>query len=173
MTRLAFFAVGLPTTQGSKRAFLLNGRPRMVEQTDRKLKPWRDSVASAAWEARERAGVGVIDGPVAVSLTFCLPRPASAPKRQRWPWRGPDLDKLARAVFDALTSAGVWADDSRCVELQARKVFALDRLGCDITVEVLPEPPVERGRQPVQLEMPVLWDLPGPTVTVEPDGAYL
>jgi len=36
----------------------------------------------------------------------------------------PDLDKLVRAVGDALAIAGVYADDSRIVRISARKVYA-------------------------------------------------
>jgi hypothetical protein len=36
----------------------------------------------------------------------------------------PDLDKLVRAVFDAIGSAGVWADDSQVVTVHAHKRLA-------------------------------------------------
>lgn len=36
----------------------------------------------------------------------------------------PDLDKLCRAVLDALTDAGIWHDDSQVCSLSAIKVYA-------------------------------------------------
>jgi Holliday junction resolvase RusA-like endonuclease len=39
----------------------------------------------------------------------------------------PDLDKLLRAIGDALTIAGVFADDSRIIEINASKSFADQR----------------------------------------------
>lgn len=46
-----------------------------------------------------------------------LAKPQSAPKRRRtYPMRTPDLSKLARSTEDALSDAGIWADDARVVE---------------------------------------------------------
>ncbi|WPM94370.1 RusA-like Holliday junction resolvase [Arthrobacter phage Cupello] len=84
----------------------------------------------------------VLDCPVRVDLTFYMPRPAghfrqdgtlraSAPK---WPAVKPDIDKLERAVFDAITAAGVWADDSRAVVVAKSKQYAD---GHEIGVQVL------------------------------------
>ena len=54
-----------------------------------------------------------------------MPRPKSAPKRSTpAAIKRPDIDKLARAVLDALT--GVWLeDDSHVVCLRATKRIAL------------------------------------------------
>lgn len=52
-------------------------------------------------------------GPVAVTLTFVLRRTASEPKRRTRPMdRKPDLDKITRTVFDAMTGI-VFRDDSQ------------------------------------------------------------
>lgn len=104
------------------------GRGRVVEDNPR-LGPWRNAVtrvARSAWR-----GCQPLDGPVAVQLAFVLPLPASAPKswasRPRWatPYRRGtgDVDKLSRAVLDALTRARVWADDAQVTRLGAVKVF--------------------------------------------------
>jgi len=121
---------GTPGPQGSKRHV---GNGRMVESRA-KVKPWREAVI---WAAR---GVGgKIPGPVGVDITFTLPKPKSAPKTKRtWPDRKPDIDKLVRSTFDALTSAGAIEDDARVVNVSAYKVFpgegpdALDVPGCVI-----------------------------------------
>jgi crossover junction endodeoxyribonuclease RusA len=59
-------------------------------------------------------------GPVAVALAFRMPRPKSSKPGQPADKR-PDLDKLVRAVLDALTSAGMYEDDARVVDLRASK----------------------------------------------------
>ena len=63
-----------------------------------------------------------IDGPVSVKVAFTLPKPKSA-RKGAVPSKKPDLDKLVRSTFDALTDAGVWRDDSQVVSLQASKVY--------------------------------------------------
>jgi crossover junction endodeoxyribonuclease RusA len=69
---------------------------------------------------------------VAIELHFGLPKPKSAPKRRRvWPDKRPDLDKLIRAVLDALTQV-IFADDSQVVEIRATK----DYVAPGVTVEI-------------------------------------
>jgi Holliday junction resolvase RusA-like endonuclease len=41
-----------------------------------------------------------------------------------WPAVKPDLDKLERAVFDSLESAGVWGNDSICCGVTGWKHYA-------------------------------------------------
>ena len=101
---------GRPGPQGSKTSY---GKGRMVESSKR-VKPWRDAVVTVGLEVM--AGRPPLDGPLAVSMVFTLPKPKSAPKgRRTWPDRTPDLSKLARSTEDALTDCGVIADDARIV----------------------------------------------------------
>jgi Holliday junction resolvase RusA-like endonuclease len=71
------------------------------------------------------------DGAVAVELAFTFARPRghfgrrgglrlSAPTRHAV---RPDLDKLVRAVLDALVGAGVIRDDAQVAELHASKRY--------------------------------------------------
>jgi crossover junction endodeoxyribonuclease RusA len=71
--------------------------------------------------------------PVLIALTFKLHRPLShygsgknarlvKPSAPKHPAKVPDIDKLTRAVLDALTSI-VWVDDSQVVRLTASKVY--------------------------------------------------
>ena len=84
------------------------------------LSAWRNLVSDVA---RDHAPTEPWSGPIAVSLTFLVPKPKSAPKRRRtWPDRRPDLDKLIRAVLDAL-SKRLFLDDSQVVELRASKDY--------------------------------------------------
>ncbi|MGW1071516.1 RusA family crossover junction endodeoxyribonuclease [Streptomyces sp. NPDC002537] len=111
-----------PAAQGSKRHV---GRGRLVEQS-RRVAPWRAAVEAAAQAAIAGCGLdGPLDGPLSVEIVFTVRKPASAPKRRlSWPVTrdSGDLDKLLRSTFDALTTSGAIADDSRIVEVTARKV---------------------------------------------------
>ena len=147
---LAFQVYGRPAPQGSKRAL---GPGRMVEMS-RHVKPWREDVRAAALSYLP-AGWVPLDEPLVVRMTFTLAKPASAPKkRQTWPMRTPDLSKLVRATEDAMTTAGVWRDDARVVDLRAVKAYpdegydALSRPGAVIRVWVLEDfrSPSEQGK---------------------------
>jgi len=118
---IEFECYGSPAPQGSKRHV---GKGRMIESS-KKVKPWREAVKWAAVEARK--GASPLEGALSVLLVFTVPKPQSAPKRRvTYPIRKPDLDKLVRSTFDALTDAGVWGDDSQVVSLLTRKVFPLE-----------------------------------------------
>lgn len=123
-------AYGKPVTQGSK----TRTRYSMRDDNADKLKPWREHVHHAALKALD--GKPRIEGPVVVDIVFWFDRPAghyrtgrnahllrdSAPEFPDNKNSG-DIDKLQRACFDALTTAGVWRDDSQVVRVLAVKRF--------------------------------------------------
>lgn len=128
---VAFIVRGTPAPQGSKRAFVVGNRARIVEDS-KKSAPWRDSVSAAAADAM--GGALPIDAPVEVIVTFLFVRPASVkPAKRPFPSVKPDVDKLARAVLDGLTAGGVFSDDSRVIDLHAKKRYA-DVAGAEVTV---------------------------------------
>lgn len=59
---------------------------------------------------------------LSVTLYFFFARPKSAPKKVREKTTRPDLDKLARSVFDGLTGI-VYCDDSQVVRAHLYKSF--------------------------------------------------
>lgn len=131
---------GDPKTQGSKR----RGADGHMFEATRGLAGWRATLHAAA-TAAIAADPPPADGPLIVEVTFTLRKPVRAPKKiTTWPYRrsrwSGDIDKLQRAVFDALSNAGVWVDDSRVVEVTARKVYpgegidALDAPGVVIRI---------------------------------------
>jgi Holliday junction resolvase RusA-like endonuclease len=120
---LEFDVVGLPSPQGSKRAFVRNGRANLVEVAGAALKDWRTSVTVRAAEAAREVDWYVLEGPVAVEVLFRLPRPKSRPL-DVWHAVRPDVDKLARAVLDAVSSARLWVDDCQVADLRAWKRYA-------------------------------------------------
>jgi Holliday junction resolvase RusA-like endonuclease len=140
---------GLPGPQGSKRHV---GNGVMVESSE-KVKPWRQDVKYAALGATAALpGWAILDGPLAVAMTFTFARPKghyrtgrnahllrdAAPTR---PAVFPDLSKIVRSTEDALTGV-VWHDDQRVVEyVRLGKYYAgtdapdvLDGPGCVIRV---------------------------------------
>lgn len=140
---------GRPAPQGSKKAFLRPGAkfPTMIEAS-KKLAPWRNAVAQAAGSAMGNRTVWT--GPVKVVLRFSMLRPkahfgsgrnagaikASSPRHHV---QTPDVDKLARAVLDALTSV-VFRDDSQVCDLWASKQWTEHQECCQIIVERLDSP---------------------------------
>jgi Holliday junction resolvase RusA-like endonuclease len=104
------------------------GRPRFARRgnfvrtyTDPATASYENLIALAA--KAEHGDNPPLDGPLAMTLLFVLPRPKSAPKRVTLPASRPDLDNLVKAVLDGCNQAGVWSDDARVVEMFARKVY--------------------------------------------------
>lgn len=134
---------GLPKPQGSKTLARnrYTGQPIMLEGRDREqreqIQTWRQDVATATEARREEIGHEQIAGPVGVTIVFTMPRPAghfrtvggkvstilkdTAPS---WVDKRPDVDKLTRAVLDALTASGAYRTDAQVALLTAVKVYA-------------------------------------------------
>lgn len=114
-----------PAPQGSKKFLGIRGGHAILAESSKKVKPWREAVKWAALEAMTAQKRVRIIGPVTIQIDFYLLKPASAPKRREtFPDKKPDVDKLVRSTFDALKDAGVYEDDSRVISLTARKLFA-------------------------------------------------
>lgn len=107
---------GEPAPQGSKRHV---GNGRMIESS-KKVAPWRKAVLEAVQE--QHPELEAFDSPVEVTAIFYLTRPKSV--KRAVPSVPPDLDKLERGLFDALTIANVWTDDSLVVRAHSMKVYA-------------------------------------------------
>ena len=125
---------GTPQQQGSKRNV---GGNRFIE-ANRNLAPWRaDAIAClrrAALDQWGHAAESPITDPVRVGVRFIYARPkshygtgrnagivkASAP---HYKTSAPDLDKLQRALGDALTQAGILRDDALIVEWGSAKGY--------------------------------------------------
>lgn len=137
---------GKPAPQGSKRHV---GGGRMIESAGQSLTTWREDVKQSALAAVRRELNGVaIAGAVSVEVTFMLKRPQSHFRTGRnahllrdaapqMPSRKPDIDKLLRSTFDALTTAGVYGDDSQIVSVVSSKTYTNSRAGALISVLAL------------------------------------
>lgn len=136
---IMFQVHGLPAPQGSTRAFVVKGKP-IITSTAKGLSAWRRLVADVA---QDFAPEQPWQGPVGIDLHFGLPKPKSAPKTRRvWPDKRPDLDKLTRAVLDALTYV-VFADDSQVVEIRATKDYGAP--GVAVEVHRIMDPAISSG----------------------------
>jgi Holliday junction resolvase RusA-like endonuclease len=122
--RLSFTVYVHPEPQGSSRAFVNKKTGRaIITSANPKMKPYRQAVTQTVLEAlhgeRPFAGKHV---PVWISLNFFFQKPPSCPKRRIFPVVKPDVDKLVRATFDALTGA-LYEDDAQVVELTTSKNY--------------------------------------------------
>lgn len=143
-----------PVQQGSKTAGITKaGRSFLRDANASDLKPYRETLTAEAvdaWRYHDQ-----LTGPVRAWIRFTFDRPPSHYRTGRnahllresapsHPGRADgDLDKLVRAVCDALTDAGVWVDDTQLVDLRARKFYAgeheyaLQRAGVQVTLELV------------------------------------
>lgn len=143
---------GVPVPQGSMKAHA-TGNGKVALRYPAKVWEWRSQVQQAVVDTMMNEGmIEQLTGPVELRLGFELPRPVShygtgknfnklKPSAPAWPAKMPDLDKLTRCVCDAITDAGLWADDGQVVVIHAAKRYADRSPGVRITVTEL----MERG----------------------------
>lgn len=124
---------GSPAPQGSK----TRGRNGGLFESSKKVAPWREAVRGETQRAMIGADMAAIDGPVLLDITFYLPRPKSIPKGQFYPVKYPDLDKLQRSTFDGLSEGGALANDSRVVDVHARKLYATPEHPAGATIKLV------------------------------------
>ena len=131
--KFCFIVNGEPIPKGSTRSFAIargtgdkrryTGQTVNMASNSDKLRPWESRVRDAASEAMKAANINPTIGPVAVTASFHFRRPAShyrsgknahllKPHAPVFHTNKPDLDKLMRAVLDALTGV-VYLDDSQ------------------------------------------------------------
>ena len=125
--------LGTPQQQGSKRSL---GPRRPSIEDNPKLRPWRaDAIAALQASAAEQWGTvaPILEG-VHVTVAFVYQRPKGHYRTGRnahllrddapgYKTSAPDLDKLQRALGDALTQAGIVRDDALIVEWSARRLW--------------------------------------------------
>ncbi len=132
---VSFFVPGIPATKGSHKVISRGrggrqlARPLVINDNPRGYS-WARAVATMA--RFEMASRPPLEGAVAVTMLFALPRPKRhhrangtlKPAAPEHPATRPDLDKLARSAGDALTGI-VYRDDSQVVTLALEKHYAL------------------------------------------------
>lgn len=123
---ITFRVWGTPKGQPRPRAFAHQGRVRVY--TPGTAEAWKSQIAQAAqpWHGAR------IAGPVFLKVEFLMPRPRAhvrrdgsvRPSAPGWHTTRPDIDNLLKAVLDALTTIGLWADDAAITEIIAQKRYA-------------------------------------------------
>lgn len=127
---LTFFVPGVPRPQGSMQAIVSKSTGRAFMKQSPTVVEWRNVVVAKAWDAVEQSNWQVLDeGPVYLYTAFYFQRPKSHSRKRRESdggikHDGADLDKLVRAIGDALTVAGVIGDDRQIASIAARKLYA-------------------------------------------------
>jgi Holliday junction resolvase RusA-like endonuclease len=123
MPTLSIVVPGAAKPQGSKSAFIINGKAVLVESS-KDLKPRRAAASRAIHEAAYQEKWVRVAKPnrVAVMVDFYFERPISVTRKHFT--IAPDLDKLFRFIGDALTDAGnIFEDDSQITHISARKHY--------------------------------------------------
>ncbi len=118
---IQFTVFGHPAPQGSSRAFIPKGWSRaIITTTNTKLKPWRQQVTATA----QALNVLPLDGstPVRIRLEFFFEPPRKMPKDRRGMTTKPDVDKLIRAILDALKGV-LFHDDAQVNDVSAKKFY--------------------------------------------------
>ena len=130
---LRFLVSGRPRPQGSKTS--RNGR---VLDANSRSRPWRDVVVAGAAQAMAATQSAPFLGAVHVDVLFRFAKPSTTSgARAHLPFTSgtPDVDKLLRAVLDALQIAGVIRNDCQVVRVLGEKVYAASNAeGVEVTV---------------------------------------
>jgi Holliday junction resolvase RusA-like endonuclease len=114
-----FHVTGTPGPKGSKTLT----RWGALRESSAKVRPWQDAVTAAIWEQTRGNAQHTLTGPVGVAIQFFLQPPKRVPKNRRLPVTKPDIDKLVRATFDALTQSGLIKDDALITDQTATKRY--------------------------------------------------
>jgi crossover junction endodeoxyribonuclease RusA len=131
ISRVEFTVLGVPQPQGSKTIVMRKGKRPVLREDNPQTTPWRSTVVAAAVDAMNSRQLR--SGPLRLQVVFVFPRPAGhygtgrnhgklKPSAALYVPKRPDVDKLLRAVGDALTGV-VWRDDAQVVIVQAEKHY--------------------------------------------------
>lgn len=124
MVSVSWTTIGDAAPQGSKRHV---GNGVMIEAS-KKLPVWREQLINDIARAADGC---VFDSGVQITLIFKFPRLKAhfnskgqlKPNAPLFKMTKPDIDKLCRAVLDAITLSGVIRDDSLCYSIEAQKMY--------------------------------------------------
>jgi Holliday junction resolvase RusA-like endonuclease len=159
---ITFTVIGVSEPQGSSSAHIPKGWTRpIVTSANKDLKFWRQAIANtAAVEMALSRAQPFAAGPVALDVTFYLPRPKKFLSKKWGPVpvphvSKPDTDKLLRGCKDALTRV-VWHDDSQVTDVVARKRYCaageMPRAVITVTAVAVPLVPTKTpGHRPTLL----------------------
>ena len=148
---ITFFVPGCAITKGSGHAMTsASGKPFVIQNNARRLRPWQARIAGCATEAGAsdiRADAGEA---VQLDMAYLLKRPASHLKadgslKASSPYyptvKKADIDKLERSCLDAMTKV-LYNDDSQVCRVEHEKTYATREQtpGVYIKATILPDP---------------------------------
>jgi len=136
--------LGEPVPQGSTKAFITKSGKPIITHSNKNTKEWRQRIATEA--QKERPKKWDMDQAMLVGIDFLMPRPKSLPKKVKEDVKRPDLDKLIRAVLDALTGI-FYNDDSQVVQIFAGKRYADKYEASGANITVIPTPIRDRDSE--------------------------
>lgn len=133
ISRVEFTVLGEPQPQGSKTIVQRKGKRPVVREDNPLTAPWRTTIAAAAQKAMD--GGELLAGPLRLRAVFVFARPKGhfgtgrnegrlKPSAPLFVRTRPDVDKLLRAVGDAITGF-VCRDDAQFVEVRAEKHYGV------------------------------------------------
>jgi crossover junction endodeoxyribonuclease RusA len=136
------FVPGVPQAKGNVR-MSASGH---YYDTNRRLKGWLNAIQAKAIGEMSGRGWPMLTTPVHVNAVFSFPRPLKhhANNRRDRPIRKdapmlhakqPDIDKVIRAVLDAMTGV-VYTDDNLVSKIDAIKLWASDQDDAGVHISV-------------------------------------
>lgn len=139
---IEFTVHGIPAPQGSK----VRNRYGGIREANVNTLPWRAAVADKA--AETMAGIPLLEGALVLEVYFHFPRPKSHYRTGKhagvlkdtapmFHATKPDVDKLVRAIGDALTGQVV-RDDAQFSGVVATKLYGEKACAHVIVREVMP-----------------------------------
>lgn len=147
---LAFTVYGVPRTKGNHRAIHVKGmKYPIVTESNRNVASWQQLVAAGASAAileLPAAERGLLTSAVRVTVAFYLPRPKKFSRRGVFVHHTtkPDVDRLERAILDALTAIA-YGDDKQVTEIVTGKYYAAVGAPARVDIAVEPAPPSPIG----------------------------
>lgn len=122
-----FFVPGIPRPKGSMKTFIPKHGTKPIAINDNpRTKPWQDLISLMATVAQKRNRIGIFPGPVGLRLHFFFEAKtlSTVGVCDFWHVQKPDLDKLVRAVKDALKGI-FYKDDCQVCFLSTQKQYGI------------------------------------------------
>ena len=129
MAELKFKIIGKPEPKERPRFF--RAGTHVGTYTPTKTRQWENMIRLQAVRHRPKK---LWEGPIAMALTFMMPRPKSLPKKVVYHIKKPDLDNLAKSCKDAMQGI-IYKSDSQIIILNLEKKYTLDEYGVAVRLE--------------------------------------
>jgi len=130
--KMTIVVPGIPIPKGSTTSYMVNSKI-VTTNANKRTKAWQDAISilvRSSWKGEPSRDA------ISVRAYFTMPRPQN-PKGE-YHLVKPDLDKLIRAVLDAMTGI-VYTDDSQVVVINSYKVYGTSP-GLRLEVEEMEQP---------------------------------